>query len=682
MLNINNIKIGVKQVISFSILTIIMCVVGYYGYLSARDGINAITDITQEKMIKIDTVTSIRQNIRSITMAQRTLLIKDIPDDIIKREIGNIGKYRDLYIEAMKKYEEMSKTDREKDLYDKYLKLLPPAKEMNDAIFNGITKYHQTRDEKDYNDALNLTLIKGLDSNKNILESVATLLSEINKDNKDFIDREIKEARGYISRLEIYIIVGFVLSVLLGVLITLNLTRPLKKVVDAAKLFSDGNFDTRLDLNRKDELGIAASYLNSAFDKVVDKMKWYESILDTIPFPVTVTDMDMNWIYANKTAIKVFTTVVGIPEKNILGCQCSQLQTPLCNTNDCTAKQALRGNNDVAFHHDKLGADFKVATTILKDNGKDVGVIEVIMDVSEEAKLQEQAKKAVIDGRLEAANSLEGIVNSVSSASEELSAQIEQSSRGSDEQSNRIHSVVTAMEEMSATVLEISKNASQVTVEADLAKNTAEDAKVKAEDVVEALYKVSDTSKVLIDLMTELQQQSKEISTVSSTIDDIADQTNLLALNAAIEAARAGDAGRGFAVVADEVRKLAEKTQIATQEANKIVEGVLKMILTGVNNVNDVDKLINDTVAKANSAKTSMSNIVINADNVLRQAQSVAVATEEQSSTNDEINDSILSIGDISKETATTMIESAKAVSDLAKQASDLKSIVDQMKVV
>jgi methyl-accepting chemotaxis protein len=94
-------------------------------------------------------------------------------------------------------------------------------------------------------------------------------------------------------------------------------------------------------------------------------------------------------------------------------------------------------------------------------------------------------------------------------------------------------------------------------------------------ELVLNLSKDMDTAKNTIDntvgLMTKLNEQTKMIGEILSSITNIAAQTNLLALNAAIEAARAGEAGRGFAVVAEEVRKLAENSKVSTERIADIL---------------------------------------------------------------------------------------------------------------
>src|SRR5580698_758965 len=134
--------------------------------------------------------------------------------------------------------------------------------------------------------------------------------------------------------------------------------------------------------------------------------------------------------------------------------------------------------------------------------------------------------------------------------------------------------VVTTINDMSATVLQVSENSNQA---AEASRKAAETARHGGSIVQETLGKmrgiaasVSGTTKK----MEELGQSSERIGRIIAVIDDIADQTNLLALNAAIEAARAGEQGRGFAVVADEVRKLAERTTTATKEIAQMIKNI------------------------------------------------------------------------------------------------------------
>ncbi|HHQ4523641.1 TPA: methyl-accepting chemotaxis protein [Aeromonas veronii] len=89
-------------------------------------------------------------------------------------------------------------------------------------------------------------------------------------------------------------------------------------------------------------------------------------------------------------------------------------------------------------------------------------------------------------------------------------------------------------------------------------------------------------------LIGQLNEQSKSIEAIVSTISSIAEQTNLLALNAAIEAARAGDQGRGFAVVADEVRQLAARTSLSTGEIASVVQKNRELTAQITDNINEV----------------------------------------------------------------------------------------------
>jgi methyl-accepting chemotaxis protein len=290
-----------------------------------------------------------------------------------------------------------------------------------------------------------------------------------------------------------------------------------------------------------------------------------------------------------------------------------------------------------------------------------------------------RADRAKAEGMLDAAGRLEGVVEIVTSASEELSAQIEQSTRGAEQQAARTGETATAMEEMNATVIEVARNAALASEAADAARGTAQDGEAIVGQVVTGIGRVQTQALELKQDMSDLGQQAQAIGQIMQVIDDIADQTNLLALNAAIEAARAGDAGRGFAVVADEVRKLAEKTMTATKEVGQAITGIQQGTRRNIDNVDRAVRAIGEATDMAGKSGEALRRIVSLVDNTTDQVRSIASASEQQSSASDEITRSIEEVSTISAETAQAMGQAATAVTELASQALALKGLIETM---
>ncbi len=301
---------------------------------------------------------------------------------------------------------------------------------------------------------------------------------------------------------------------------------------------------------------------------------------------------------------------------------------------------------------------------------------EAMRNAEESGKIAQSKSNAM----LAAATQLEEVAHAVSSASTQLSAQIEQADKGAVRTAQRLGEAATAMNEMNATVQEVAKNAGAASSASAETKAKAEHGATIVGNSLESIQLVHRLSMDLKDDMAQLNGHAQDISQIMTVISDIADQTNLLALNAAIEAARAGEAGRGFAVVADEVRKLAEKTMASTTDVGRVIRSIQESTTKSLVSMDNAVEQVNTATESASLSGQALSEIVVTADITADQANAIATASEQQSAASEEINQTIIEVNEMSRQTAEGMAEAAKAVSDLAVQAGKLASLISDMR--
>jgi methyl-accepting chemotaxis protein len=667
-----NLKVRQKLTFGFGLLALMVIIIGGTG----------ITEVTRISGKLEDMYINRVEPIRDLGYAKSYLIearcflysaitLKDLNDrrDLIKKFEDNLGKIDEIldnYSRNNLAEEEASNLKVLKEQLGHYKTDIREGIAYIEQLNDSLAAQHLNEETEHYDAALVAfnNLIKVNDTVGKELYSDTSSLASFTK-----------------TLVNILTILSVIAAFIFGRIIIRTITGSINKVQYVAEEMQKGHVKVRTGIQSDDEFGLMGSKLDQFLSQVES------SIVGALN---RIAQGDVSFtapLYDDKDEIAP-----------VLNKVTSAVRELISETNNLT-KEAIEGNLSIRGNSSKFQGGYREivdgmnktldAVIIPVKEGSDIlhemAAGNLTARVKGDYKGDHQLIKNSINGLAESMNNALGEVDeavmATANAANEISASSEELASGAQLQNQQITEVAGAVEEMTKTIFETSSN---INVAADISKqasDTAEKGKQKVKETKNGIEKIVNSTEVTGKIITSLARKTDQIGEIAQVIDDIADQTNLLALNAAIEAARAGEQGRGFAVVADEVRKLAERTTKATKEiadtikaiqdeakqADQSMEGAKSLVEQGMKLTEEVAQVLQEMMDGALKASDVISR--------------VAVSSEEQSATAEQISKNIDGINSVTQQSAAGTEQIAKAAGDLSNLTINLQQLVKKFKL-
>lgn len=674
-----NIRIGIKLIIGFGSLIIIISVVGFTGSAGIHSlekdlhniGINRIPDL-----INIAALNEQRMAIRSQTLdvlvqeknPQRARAYERIINER-KTSWAKIDVAYEAFMKIPRQSEEgkrlVSQVEQQyKDWRNIYVQLDALIEEMlksdNDIQLSKLyLQYKETVSRMiPISDAMGGTFRKISDNNFN--------------NTIKMININLENAAHYQDISTILFLAGVILAIAFAYYFIRNIKSIIKSMVQEISMLTESAINGNLDLRANKDV------INFEFRDVVEGMN---KILDAVTGPLNVAAEYVDRISKGDIPAKITDTYHGDFNeiKNNLN-QAIDAVSELVKDANMLSKAAVEGKLDTRADASKHQGDFAAIVKGVNDtldavigplnvaaeyvdriskgdipskitdnyNGdfneikNNLNVLIDAMDTvttlaqeiasgnlmvtvterSAQDKLMQALKKMVADLTTIAID-VQSAASQVATGSSEMSSSAEEMAQSANEQSASVEEVSSSMEQMNSSVVQNADNAKQTAAISIKASKDAQEGGIAVMETVRAMRSIAEKIAV---------------------IEDIAAQTNMLALNAAIEAARAGDHGKGFAVVASEVRNLAERSGNAAKEINnlsvssvEVAERAGKLIEEIVPQIQKTSELIQEINASSAEQANGITQVTQAIEQLDKGIQQNAAATEEMASTTEEL---------------------------------------------
>ena len=268
-------KIFAKLIGAFGVVSLICAIVGIVGWYGINNVEEGLIDVGETHLMATKGIGLVMEGMNAIKSAERTMINPNITNTERKEEMGKLKNRWDDLNEGWAIYDKVLKEPEEQIVWDKAKQIFPAWEKSHDSLVAELTQVQSEQlnvvalneEDKDSLNHLNSAGAIAFNESRNAFNSLMVEIDHIFELADQLADARTIEAEASARMLKtvalIVVLIAIVISMLFGYMIARSIALPMAIGVQLAEEVAKGDFSTRMNMKRKDEIGQLAVALDS-----------------------------------------------------------------------------------------------------------------------------------------------------------------------------------------------------------------------------------------------------------------------------------------------------------------------------------------------------------------------------------------------------------------------------------
>ncbi len=259
-----NLRIGIKLLISFSVMILLLAIVAGTGYHGLKTLNALLEDTLHRRIVVTNNLASSDRDLQQALVAERSMLLNNLDQTTLNKLKEDFFENKDQANQRFQTAAKLFSSSAGRALAEKFNR--------DWAVWDQFSQQVISQREAGTEDGLTAAIKLSRGSAKEAFETLRQNMDKLQDLNEQIIDETKAEAldlyRHVVLAVAVTLFLALVIAIAMGFFITRSLTKPIHQGVRLAKFILQGEFDQRLNLDQKDEIGVLAGTLDAMTERL------------------------------------------------------------------------------------------------------------------------------------------------------------------------------------------------------------------------------------------------------------------------------------------------------------------------------------------------------------------------------------------------------------------------------